>query len=358
MRPRGMLRSFALALSIMRARATVSSCKEADAPLEDIVIVGDFDDEVSSIGEVDWREGTFTGCSDSHGDHNSEWDGRLDFHHDGATDKGKVAALYAPELAQCGCYQISEWHPGATSCRGYLATAAVDIVDATGDTWRVHVDQSRDGARWNSLGCYDLAAGAQEITSSNEGGGSTACSNGECYWIADAFRLEWRASSCDALAECSPPSPGISDDVASAVVADSGSDQTRYQPAFLATLSALVLALAGWAASFVVMRRRLRLARLAGPKVVYLRPDAWPMHVANPAGDDQLTMPVPPVQLTFTQMPSPFTTSRSTSSLDSGVDSSVSNVSTSRQSSRPRASSPSARGATERGEIELAGVTV
>lgn len=51
------------------------------------------------------------------------------------------------------------------------------------------------------------------------------------------------------------------------------------------------------------------------PKVIYLRPDAWPMHVLNPDGKHALTVPVEPTVLPdelFTQMPSPFASRAST----------------------------------------------
>ena len=82
----------------------------------------------------------------------------------------------------------------------------MEIRDASGKRRKLLIDQSVNGARWNSLGCFDLAAGAQEIIASNEG--PTDCDNYwiaatgaplqmNCYWIADAFRLEWIGASCD-----------------------------------------------------------------------------------------------------------------------------------------------------------------
>lgn len=64
-------------------------CQQASSSTPAALVVGDFDDAVCSVGSAPWREGTFTGCSDSHGDHEgTESDGadfhpespRLDFH--------------------------------------------------------------------------------------------------------------------------------------------------------------------------------------------------------------------------------------------------------------------------------------
>lgn len=55
-------------------------------------------------------------------------------------------------------------------------------------------------------------------------------------------------------------------------------------------------------------------AELRGIKVVYLRPDAWPMRVEHPDGDQSLTVPVEPTEMresefTWVQMESPHTRS-------------------------------------------------
>lgn len=88
-----------------------------------------------------------------------------------------MVVQYNPSLESCGCYQVSEWHPGgesATSCTAYLpVTAPITIDDANGTTHRLIVNQAKDGGQWNSVGCYDLHAGTQHLTASNDG--STDC---------------------------------------------------------------------------------------------------------------------------------------------------------------------------------------
>ena len=140
----------------------------------------------------------------------------LDFHHDNAQNKGKVAVAFTPEVSQCGCFRLFEWHPGSDGddCSTYLPTRApIEITDGNGTTHRGYVDQSRNGKRWNSLGCYDLNAGEQHIVASNEG--TDDCSQNTCYWIADAFKLEYVAQDCAQMPSCAkenkrflkPPKP-------------------------------------------------------------------------------------------------------------------------------------------------------
>ena len=179
------------------------------APLEHTIIAGD--SSAVSVGGVPWSVGTHAGCSNSHG---AELSSQLDFHHDWGRDKGDVSARYSPTLPQCGCWRVAEWHPGGPSCSHFLPrTAPVRITDGRGAEFDVLVDQSRFGAQWNTIGCYDMAAGVQDIVVSNTGTydcpaldcneGCNGAGNGySCYWVADAFRLEWIAPSCDAVPDC------------------------------------------------------------------------------------------------------------------------------------------------------------
>ena len=82
-------------------------------------VINDFDFEV--VG-VNWLEGSYGGCHDSHGDHGGTWDDQLDFHHDGAQNKGGVSATYhLANMPFTGCLEVREWHPGGSSaCSQYL----------------------------------------------------------------------------------------------------------------------------------------------------------------------------------------------------------------------------------------------
>ena len=306
------------------------ACFNESTPAETTIITNDFGSNFASVGSVPLQEGTFIGCSNSHGDAQGDDDGRLDFHHDSATAKGQVKALYAPLLTQCGCYQIAEWHPGgsgAPTCFYYLPRSApVKIRDAAGKQHTLLIDQSIEGARWNSLGCFDLAAGPQEIVASNDG--ATDCLAGVCYWIADAFRLEWVGASCDdATSGTSPQAtcalgrsvrqpgqptafPGSSASPTAAGPAAprfTRADERTWGSYLYMALAVLVAALAGWAFSCYWLLRRVRLASRFSVKYVYLRPDSWPMQVINPDGGSHLTVPLPPTELRFTEMAPPST---------------------------------------------------
>ena len=82
-------------------------------------VINDFDFEV--VG-VNWLEGSYGGCHDSHGDYGGTWDDQLDFHHDGAQNKGGVSATYhLANMPFAGCLEVREWHPGGSSaCSQYL----------------------------------------------------------------------------------------------------------------------------------------------------------------------------------------------------------------------------------------------
>ena len=114
-------------------------------------------------------------------------------------------------------------------------------------------------------------------------------------------------------------------------------------------------------------------------KIVYLRPDAWPMQVMNPGGDDCLTVPVEPTALSpaeiagFTQMCSPLSTPSASTRPSSAWTSTAGSRPGSRAGSRATtpagtlagsrvspsnttaATTAAREGGGERGEIELSG---
>ena len=173
-----------LMLAVAMTSALAESVCRSDHQV-DAMIIGDNDREATDVGSVAAYDGTWSGCSNSHGSGGSgeSW---LDFHHDGGRHKGSVAVRYAPVLKACGCYKISEWHPGgpdAPSCSFYLPRRApVHVQDASGVMHTITVDQSVNGGRWNAIGTFDLRSGTQNLVASNEG--TTECARGFCYWIA------------------------------------------------------------------------------------------------------------------------------------------------------------------------------
>jgi hypothetical protein len=259
------------------------ACAVSDPPFSSLTtIINDWDDHVSSTGDWPWVVGTYGACSDSHGDHGEAQDDKLDFHHDGGSTfaKGRVAATYAPTV-ECGCYEIYEWHPGGgRDCSKYMPHHfPVSIRTAGGVIATRTINQAKRGRRWNSLGTFELDGGLQQIVLSNEG--SDSCEATSCYWVADAFKLEWRGMSCDEIVR-----PVSTHDGAT-------SASPPFGVLFYVVLGLLAVSLLGWAASVIKLRRWLRDARAANPKVVYLPPGTYPLHVQNPGGDSALTIPIP-----------------------------------------------------------------
>ena len=121
-------------------------------------------------------------------------------------------------------------------------------------------------------------------------------------------------------------------------------NELRWRAAFYATIGVLALSFSCWFVSilFYCSRRPTPHSQNVNDvKVVYLRPDAWPMQVLNPgAGDFALTVPVEPIEIhgsdydsrspiTWVQMESPVTTrSNSPSATSSRASSSSSRATT------------------------------
>ena len=218
--------------------------------------------------------------------------------------------------------------PDSEACAGWLPyRAPIEVTDASGTTWRAFVDQSKDGGQWNPIACYDLPAGPQRVVASNAG--TDEClekSRPEhgCFWIADALMFVWQREKCESqdgyrprcldtrgeAVNASTALPGTSYG-GSAHLTSKALEQLRgelgsWQLAFAVCLGILLITLLT-SARLALVGPGVRHGRMAGssadtdqcaePKVIYLRPDAWPMHVINPGGDDALTVPIEPIQL-------------------------------------------------------------
>ena len=96
---------------------------------------------------------------------------------------------------------------------------------------------------------------------------------------------------------------------------DTDMQRSIWRTACLVSIGVVLSIVLLWVRTIVVMRRSK--SNTASPhdvEVVYLRPDAWPMHVVHPDGDGSLTMPVEPCKLEpslFIQMASPYATAPS-----------------------------------------------
>ena len=165
-----------------------------------------------STGSANWLEGTYAGCSQSHG--NSARNG-LDFHHDGARNKGQVEATYEPNIPRCGCYDVYEWHPGGRDCANHMPQRVPITVHescAAGSglvqPMTVYVNHAMNGARWNHIGQFHFDTGVNRIVSSNRG--TTDCAyTGACYWVADAIKLVYNSEACRTVGY-SEPNSGVS----------------------------------------------------------------------------------------------------------------------------------------------------
>lgn len=156
-------------------------------------ILNDFDQGVS-MGGVGWVEGWYTPCGDSYGTHQP-----VDFH--AASVQNVVTASYQPVLPAAGCYEVLEWHPGKSpSCSAYLPKNALLTVYHGGKANKITLDQSVNGAQWNTIGRFDFALGQPQYVVASNRGGDLSCDSGSCWWIADALRFVFVGETCAAPA--------------------------------------------------------------------------------------------------------------------------------------------------------------
>jgi hypothetical protein len=119
------------------------------------------------------------------------------FVHDWARDKGQVSATYSFDPPKDGCYLVEEHHPGRDyACSRYLPQAAkLEVGYCMGKTSQLSIDQSRNGGKWNPVGRWPFFKGHKgsfKMSNSQE----DSCSTGNCFWVADAFRVTWIGRTC------------------------------------------------------------------------------------------------------------------------------------------------------------------
>eukprot|EP00746_Dinoflagellata_sp_MGD_P003283 gnl/MRDRNA2_/MRDRNA2_106379_c0_seq1.p1 gnl/MRDRNA2_/MRDRNA2_106379_c0~~gnl/MRDRNA2_/MRDRNA2_106379_c0_seq1.p1 ORF type:complete len:455 (-),score=106.52 gnl/MRDRNA2_/MRDRNA2_106379_c0_seq1:187-1551(-) len=151
------------------------------------IVLDDLDSEVFSHARA--HQGSYGPCLED------AYNGQ--FVHDWAREKGAVSATYSFNPPRDGCYLVEEHHPGNNQmCSRYLPKAAeLHVAYCMGKTADVTIDQSRNGGTWNTIGKWPFFAGHKgSFTLSNSP--QDSCSMGECFWVADAFRVTWVGPSC------------------------------------------------------------------------------------------------------------------------------------------------------------------
>lgn len=122
------------------------------------------------------------------------------FVHDNAENKGLALATFSFVPKQDGCYVVEEYHPGgAESCSKYLTRAAkLEVGWCAGKSTTVSIDQSRNGGKWNIVGRWPFFKGWRgyfKLSNSEQ----DSCAMGNCFWVADAFRVTWTGAYCNGL---------------------------------------------------------------------------------------------------------------------------------------------------------------
>jgi len=122
------------------------------------------------------------------------------FHHDWARNKGSALFTYKFMPPADGCYSVEEYHPGKNpSCSRYLPTNAhLDIDYCKGKSAAFEVNQATKGGQWNQIvsGLMFYKGIEGRLTMKNHQG-EVCGMGGDCFWIADAFRLTYKGPSCN-----------------------------------------------------------------------------------------------------------------------------------------------------------------
>ncbi|MCP2325046.1 hypothetical protein HDA40_003553 [Hamadaea flava] len=89
------------------------------------------------------------------------------------------AAYYSATLPSAGNYKIETYYPANT---GYNATTPYVVFSSSGNQ-TVTVNQQANGGKWNTVGTFAFAAGAQDVVAVSR------WTSGTGYVIADAIRI-------------------------------------------------------------------------------------------------------------------------------------------------------------------------
>jgi hypothetical protein len=170
---------------------TASTAQQSTAQESTISIVLDNMDSTVVAESKNAHEGTYTPCMVD------AYNGQ--FHHDWARNKGAASFTFKFQPPADGCYLIEEYHPGKTwECSRYLPSNAQLKVDyCKGKSHTTTIDQTKNAGQWNPIGHLIFYKGVEgKLTMSNSP--DDLCQD-NCFWVVDAFRLTWKASSCESM---------------------------------------------------------------------------------------------------------------------------------------------------------------
>jgi len=121
------------------------------------------------------------------------------FHHDWAKNKGSASMSYTFDPPNDGCYKIEEYHPGSEdACSQYMPTNAELQVDyCKGLTATFSINQAAQPAQWNTVANLMFYQGNQgKLIMRNSAGEQCRAGAGNCFMMADAFRVTWLGARC------------------------------------------------------------------------------------------------------------------------------------------------------------------
>ncbi len=105
--------------------------------------------------------------------------GRGGSHHHAQPVQESDVAWFSADIPDSGSYRVDVWYPQSSSNN----SRAPYIVAASGGFETVYIDQRSGGGRWNSIGVFQLDAGAQQVVGASRWTGTDG-------WIeADAVRI-------------------------------------------------------------------------------------------------------------------------------------------------------------------------
>jgi len=123
------------------------------------------------------------------------------FHHDWARNKGSAAFTYKFMPPVDGCYSIEEYHPGKNpACSRYLPrNAQLDIDYCKGKSAGLRINQAINGGQWNEIVSGLMFFKGIEGRLKMRSSAGEVCSDRNCFWVTDAFRLIYKGPTCRAV---------------------------------------------------------------------------------------------------------------------------------------------------------------